>query len=181
MHPCWCILLNECGLNSNFHLNSNLFELGIEKEIEKETNPNPIPEAHQLNPVRPTTSAQLPFFPLSPRPAYPPRAHSRAAQPLPTPAHTRAPAPSPLAQRRPPARHRPNPLPSQPSRGALARPPSADRGPRLPGSPLPLTTRARWQLRLPRLRNARPRSPAANLGEVPIPGTHAQVTPPPYK
>ena len=74
MHSCWCILLIECGLNSNFHLNSNLFELGIEKEIEKETNPNPIPEAHQLNPVQPRPTPSHFFFPeaqshASPRPA----------------------------------------------------------------------------------------------------------------
>src|SRR6185312_12196668 len=65
VHSCWCILLNECGLNSNLHLNSNLFELGIEKEIEKETNPNPIPEAHQLNPG----PVCFPLGPTQPLPA----------------------------------------------------------------------------------------------------------------
>ena len=116
MHSCWCILLNECGLNSNLHLNSNLFELGIEKEIEKETNPNPIPEAHQLNPVQPRPTPSHFFSPRPnptrlpgqlaspPRPAQTSPARSRASArvtlsptpPLTARAHGAEPSPSPV-------------------------------------------------------------------------------------
>jgi hypothetical protein len=143
-----------------------LFELEIEKRVNRNRKgkPSPTPKS---NP------AQLPFpsftaGPVTPRPTSLPPGPARSLPP----SH---PARGPFTAL---ARHRPNPLPGQSSRGVLASarsraPLPPTRGPRLPD---PLTARTRWQLRLPHSRNAWPRSPAANIGEVPIPGTHAQVT-----
>ena len=68
LHSCWCILLFECGLNSNSNLNSNLFGLEIEKkekiEIEKEPNPRASPNPKQPSPWENPTQPLLPCGPI---------------------------------------------------------------------------------------------------------------------
>ena len=131
------------------HLNSNLFELGIEKEIEKETNPNPIPEAHQLNPAPP-------LFSLSPRPSKRtspawPNPHARV------PLHTSAQL-APACSRSPasfapqPSQRGPRKPPRHPARPA---PKSAPR----PDKPAPLVSAPP---RLPFF-NLQPRSPPEDV------------------
>ena len=74
MHSCWCILLVECGLNSNFYLNSNLFELEIGKirnrkrKAKPKTQPLPGPPP---SPLRPSS------FPRGPAPFFPQPARAR--------------------------------------------------------------------------------------------------------
>ena len=119
MHSCWCIFLFECGLNSNLHLNSNLFELEIEKrekiEIEKKTqNPFPArPQATQpsIQPRGPSnphgrhgpsslSPQHGPGLPRLPRPA-PHSARQRATRPGPPRVAPRSPADRPTPRVRP--------------------------------------------------------------------------------
>ena len=92
MHSCWCILLIECGLNSNFYLNSNLFELGIEKIRNRKQTQN------HLNPVSPTkpevAHGSLSFF--QPKPGGPISPHAGPVFSPHGPHHSPA---SPCAQR----------------------------------------------------------------------------------
>ena len=77
------MLLIECGLNSNLHLNSNLFELGIEKEIEKEKpKGNPKPSSTQdpgPNQTQARTPLPSPFPCAGPAPSPRPSTRARAS------------------------------------------------------------------------------------------------------
>jgi len=121
VHSCWCILLIECGLNSNFYLNSNLFELEIEKIRNRKRKAKP---KTQLNP-RPRPGP-LSLFPVTAQ-------HS----PLQPSSFPRGPAsffPQPAR-----ARHLPSPLPGLPrlstSRSSPATHPYPARYTRLPTGP----------------------------------------------
>jgi hypothetical protein len=118
LHSCWCILLIECGLNSNFYLNSNLFELEIAKirnrkenqtQYEAQSSPlGPKPSLHSIRPSNPLSP--IPFARPVPTPsAHPARGPVPSSRSLPAQLSARAPS----AQRAiaSPPHARPVPLP----------------------------------------------------------------------
>ena len=183
MHSCWCILLFECGLNSNSYLKSNFVGIrnGREKEIEEERKPKPQPnptaQAHSslslpAGPLRPSSRRGPNFTSAWPAfhsgPARSPAAQH--ARPSPAPALAR---PSTLAvavPRRPATKPAPRPCQLGP---ACRRPSPADRAPRSP-DPVSLTALAHLPDLSSSSRNARPRSPA-RFRRPSITGAHAQV------
>ena len=138
MHSCWCILLFECGLNSNLHLNSNLFELEIEEKKfwkrKTSQNPKPGPSQPSTGPLPPLSPAAhiFPSWPVSFLPA--PAAHAAAlssARPgLPSP-------PGPVF----PTRSSPDRLPARPTPAAQLTPPRAGLRSSAPSSPGPQASR----------------------------------------
>ena len=159
MHSCWCILLIECGLNSNFYLNSNLFELGIEKirnrkenqtQYEAQTRPAfPADQTHSslslpVGPVHPSSF----FFPLGPT-------HTLAQL---APAHPRPTARSP-------------PLALQPLPHRASGPPAsaAARAPRLSPAPPATWARTSASLRSPPAHRPSPLAAARAHLSVPSP------------
>jgi len=148
VHSCWCILLIECGLNSNLHLNSNLFELEIEEKKfwKRKTSQNPKP-----GPSQPSTCQPLPLLYPRPNPRRPSQqCHPGSARSPACPASRGPVRPAlPLAQQ--PAEHAPRPCQPGPSRQHRPPPPATparDHGrdsrrplpgrasPRCPGPPL---------------------------------------------
>ena len=176
MHSCWCILLIECGLNSNFYLNSNLFELGIEKirnrkenqtQYEAQTRPAfPAAQTHSslslpVGPVHPSSS----FFSRSVRPTLWPSSRQRTR--VPRPAHPRSACSLSLTA---PQAHPPAPQPALPASAPHRLPPGPARQPafahRLRIAPLlppltrgprpPVSSSSRNRSRDPRPRSRRP-------------------------
>jgi hypothetical protein len=112
LHSCWCILLFECGLNSNLNLNSNFVWIRKEIEIRKE-NPNPQTQPSKPQP-KPTSPSPFPHGPhVGPVPR---RAAQRPAHLSPSRLAPPASA-SPHSSRAAPHAPRPPDLPVPPASG----------------------------------------------------------------
>ena len=171
LHSCWCILLFECGLNSNLNLNSNFVWIRNRKgEIErkpktKNSKPNPQPTSLPRPAQNPASSSAPAHssLPLTTRPS------PTRNGPLPPPF---SPWPAQLI----PTRRSPTLAPAR--LGAPTSDPARCTGlPQTPhwpartsSPPHPLPGRPHWQVLLPRtaLAAQRPRPSPANHGGVTI-------------
>jgi hypothetical protein len=152
LHSCWCILLFDCGLNSNSYLNSNLFELDLERrgiEIRKKNPKQPNPS---FSP-RPISFPAAQSGP-APSPSFPSLARPKRLSPSPLTSGPASPHPGPYA--RPgllPRRTRSGPV--QPAIPARPAPQPASTLPCL----TPLTPRTHCQPAQARPQSARPARP----------------------
>jgi hypothetical protein len=192
VHSCWCILLFECGLNSNLHLNSNLFELEIEEKKfwkrKTSQNPKPRPSQHSTDPLlpllsprpspsRPSAAQVSPSLPCGPHLSLLAQfLSSRASSPRRSPfLRTARPA---LTSRSPRARAqlaRPVCLPA----GPASQPLSPARSPRSAAPrALPLTSGAHPSAPSPSPRRAQQSpNPRRGFRRPPLSGAHAQASP----